>query len=298
MLDLEDLQIFIEVVDAGGLTPAAHRLVLSKSIVSRRLARLENELGAQLLVRTTRGIGLTEAGATFREHAVRVAAEIDAAREAISPDGDVRGRLRIAVPMSFGTTHLAPVLAELAKRHPRLQVHAAYNDRFVDLVGEGFDAAVRLGYLPDSSLVARRIAPIRGKIVASPAYINSHGAPRAPEELVDHESLLQRPGDWQFLHGDKVIDVRPQGRFVADSGQALVAAALAGLGIAMLPDFLTDPHVATGALVPLLTEYPLPEAGLFVVRPRGDPVPRKVRILTDIIIEIFSSNRELRLRHG
>jgi DNA-binding transcriptional LysR family regulator len=298
MLDLEDLQIFIEVVDAGGLTPAAHRLVLSKSIVSRRLARLENEIGAQLLVRTTRGIGLTEAGATFREHAVRVAAEIDAAREAISPDGDVRGRLRIAVPMSFGTTHLAPVLAELAKRHPRLQVHAAYNDRFVDLVGEGFDAAVRLGYLPDSSLVARRIAPIRGKIVASPAYINSHGAPRAPEELVDHESLLQRPGDWQFLHGDKVIDVRPQGRFVADSGQALVAAALAGLGIAMLPDFLTDPHVATGALVPLLTEYPLPEAGLFVVRPRGDPVPRKVRILTDIIIEIFSSNRELRLRHG
>jgi DNA-binding transcriptional LysR family regulator len=222
-------------VDAGGFTPAAHRLVLSKSIVSRRLARLEDELGVQLLVRTTRGIGLTEAGATFREHAVRVAAEIDAAREAISPEGDVRGRLRIAVPLSFGTTHLAPVLAELARRHPRLQVHAAYSDRFVDLVGEGFDAALRLGYLPDSSLVARRIAPIRGKIVASPAYIDSHGAPRAPEELVHHESLLQRPGDWQFRHGDKVINVRPQGRFVADSGQALVAAALAGLGIAMLP---------------------------------------------------------------
>jgi DNA-binding transcriptional LysR family regulator len=294
MLDVEDLQTFIEVVDAGGLTPAAHRLGLSKSIVSRRLARLENELGVQLLVRTTRGIGLTEAGATFREHAARVATEIDAAREALSPEGDVRGRLRIAVPLSFGATHLAPVLAELARRHPRLQIHSAYSDRFVDLVGEGFDAAIRLGYLPDSSLVARRIAPIRGKIVASPAYIDSHGALRSPDELVHHESLVQRPGDWRFLHGGSVINVRPQGRFVADNGQALVAAALAGLGIAMLPDFLTDMHVATGALVPLLTEYPLLEAGLFVVRPRGDHVPRKVRILTEIVIEFLVSNRELR----
>ncbi len=145
MLDVEDLRSFIEVVDAGGLTPAAYRLGLSKSIVSRRLARLESELGVQLLVRTTRGIGLTEAGATFREHAGRVAAEIDAARAAISPEGDVRGRLRISVPLSFGATHLAPVLAELASRHPKLQVHAFYSDRFVDLVSEGFitDGLVR-----------------------------------------------------------------------------------------------------------------------------------------------------------
>jgi DNA-binding transcriptional LysR family regulator len=294
MLDVEDLETFIVVINAGGLTSAAHRLGLSKSIVSRRLARLEHGLGVQLLLRTTRGIRPTEAGAIFREHALRVTAEIDAAREEISTEGDVRGRLRIAAPLSFGTTHLAPVLAELARRHPRLQVHAAYSDRFVDLVSEGFDVAIRLGYLPDSSLVARRIAPIRGKIVASPAYIDAHGAPRSPDELVHHESLIQRPGDWRFLHGDKVIRVRPLGRFVADNGQALVAAALAGLGIAVLPDFLTDPHVATGALVPILTEYPLPDAGLFVVRPRGDHVPRKVRILTNIVVEIFASTGELR----
>jgi DNA-binding transcriptional LysR family regulator len=289
MLDVEDLRTFIEVVDAGGLTPASHRLGLSKSIVSRRLARLESELGAQLLVRTTRGIGLTEAGATFREHAGRVVAEIDAAREAISPEGDVRGRLRISVPLSFGATRLAPVLAELASRHPKLHVHAAYTDRFVDLVSEGFDAAVRLGYLPDSSLVDRRIAPIRGKLLASPAYIAARGAPRSPDDLIHHEALMQGPREWRLLHGDEVISFHPQGRFLADNGQALVAAALAGLGIAMLPDFLTDPHVATGALVPVVADYAVPEAGLFVVRPAGDCVPRKVRVLTDILIETFSS---------
>jgi DNA-binding transcriptional LysR family regulator len=289
MLDFEDIRTFIEVVDTGGLTPAAHRLGLSKSIVSRRLGRLESELGVQLLVRTTRGTGLTEAGATFREHAGRVAAEIDAAREAISPEGDVRGRLRVSLPLSFGATDLAPVLAELARRHPKLQVHAAYSDRFVDLVSEGFDAAIRLGYLPDSSLVARRIAPIRGKLVASPAYVAARGAPQSPGELIHHEALMQGPRDWRLLHEDKEICIHPQGRFIADNGQALVSAALAGLGIAMLPDFLTDPHIATGALVPVVTDYTVPEAGLFVVRPPGNPVPRNVRVLTDILIETFAS---------
>jgi DNA-binding transcriptional LysR family regulator len=201
----------------------------------------------------------------------------------------VRGRLRISAPLSFGVTQLAPVLAELAIRHPKLQVHAAYSDRFVDLVSEGFDAAVRLGYLPDSSLVARRIASIRGKLVASPAYIAARGAPRSPDEIVQHDALMQGPHDWRLLHGDQVISIHPQGRFLADNGQALVAAALAGLGIAMLPDFLTDPYIATGALVPVVPDYPVPEAGLFVVRPPGDCVPRKIRVLTDILMETFSS---------
>src|ERR1700688_437315 len=137
MFDLEDLRTFVEVADAGGLTPAARRLGLSKSIVSRRLVRLEETLGVQLLSRTTHGAALTEAGATFREHAARVAAELDAAQEAISPAGDLRGLLRIAAPLSFGPMHLAPVFAELARRHPLLHVRTVYSDRFVDLVSEG-----------------------------------------------------------------------------------------------------------------------------------------------------------------
>ena len=140
MFDLEDLRTFVMVADAGGVTAGARRLGLSKSIVSRRLVRLEQELGIQLLSRTTRGAALTEAGATFREHAARVATELDAARDALSQEGDVRGLLRVAAPLTFGPTHVAPVLAELAHRHPQLRIHAAYSDRFVDLIGEGFDA--------------------------------------------------------------------------------------------------------------------------------------------------------------
>jgi DNA-binding transcriptional LysR family regulator len=273
-LDLEDLRTFVEVADAGGVTPGARRLGLAKAIVSRRLARLEAELGVQLLSRTTRGTALTEAGATLREHAARVAAELDAARDAISAEGDVRGRLRIAAPVSFGASHLAPVLAELARRHPMLQVHAVYSDRFVDLVSEGFDAGIRVGNL-----------------VASPAYIEAHGAPETPDDLSSHEALMQGTETWRLLDRDKVVLVHPRGRFKADSGAALVAAALAGLGVAALPDFLVAPHVASGALIPVVTRYPPPEAGLFIVRPPGDFPPRKVRVLTDILVEFFGDAR-------
>jgi DNA-binding transcriptional LysR family regulator len=192
--------------------------------------------------------------------------------------------------MSFGLTCLAPVLAELARRHPLLQVHAAYSDRFVDLVGEGFDAAVRVGYLPDSSLVARRICPLHAKLVASPAYIEAHGAPQTPDDLLSHEALMQGTEVWRLMDGDKICVVRPRGRFKADNGEALVAAALAGLGVAALPDFLIEAHVASGALTPLLTHYPPPDLGLFVVRPPGDFPPRKVKALTDILLERFGGS--------
>jgi DNA-binding transcriptional LysR family regulator len=288
-VELEDLRTFVEVADAGGVSPGARRLGVSKSIVSRRLARLEEALGVQLLSRTTRGAVLTEFGATFREYAVRVAAELDAAHEAISPKGDVRGLLRIAAPLSFGPTHLAPVFAELARRHPMLRMHTAYSDRFVDLVGEGFDAGVRLGYLLDSNLVARRICAFRGKLVASPGYIAARGTPRTPDDLLNHEALLQGTESWRFIHRGKTIVVRPTGRFKADNGVALLAAALSGLGIAALPNFLIEAHIASGALMPLLADYPPPEAGLYVVRPPGDFPTRKVRVLTEILLEFFTS---------
>jgi len=286
-VDLEDLQTFVEVADAGGVSPAARRLGVSKSIVSRRLSRLEAELGIQLLARTTRGAALTEAGTTFRDHAARICAEIDVARETILPAGNLRGRLRIAAPLSFGLTHLAPVLAELARRHPPLSVQASYSDQFVDIVGEGFDCAVRVGYLADSNLIARRIGPIYGRLVASPDYIKEHGAPETPGELLMHQALMQGTEAWQFVDGDKTITIHPQGRFKADNGVALAAAAVAGLGIAELPDFLTENYLASGALVPVVTRYPLPEGGIYVVRPPGQHPARKIRVLTELMIEHF-----------
>ena len=292
-LNIEDLHTFVEVADAGGISPAALRLGVSKSIVSRRLVRLEAELGVQLLARTTRGAALTEAGATFRDHAARVSAEIDAAKETILPSGDLRGHLRVAVPHSFGPTHFAPVLAEMARQHPQLHVRSSYSDRIVDLIAEGFDCAIRVGYLQDSNLIARRIGPVYGKLVASPDYIKLHGAPETPEELVTHQALMQGTEGWLFMDGDKIVTVQPQGRFKADNATALAAAAASGLGVAWLPDCITYDYVASGALVPIMTRYPPPPAGVYVVRPPGRHPARKLRVLTEMLIEYFERNPHL-----
>lgn len=287
-MDIEALQTFVEVADAGGISPAAIRLGLSKSIVSRRLARLEADLGVQLLARSTRGAALTEAGATFRDHAARACAEIETARETLTPTGPLRGRLRVAVPLSFGQNHFAPVLADLARRHPQLHVHASYSDRFVDLIGEGFDCAIRVGILPDSNLIARRVGPLYGRFVASPAYIAAHGSPETPEALLAHEALLQGTEAWQLMDGERVITLRPRGRFKADSGVALAVAAAAGLGIAALPDHLTGPYLASGALVPVMTRHPPPTAGIYLIRPPGQHPSRKVRELTELLLACFA----------
>ena len=288
-MDIEELQTFVEVADAGGISPAALRLGVSKSIVSRRLVRLEAELGIQLLARTTRGAALTEAGTTFRDYAARVCAEIALARETILPAGELRGRLRIAAPLSFGPTHFAPVLAEMARLHPRLHIHTCYSDHNVDLIADGYDCAIRLGYLQDSNLVARRIGPIYGLTVASPAYIAAHGAPETPDQLLSHQALMQGTEAWQFLDGEQIVSIRPQGRFKADNGMALVAAALAGLGIAYLPYGLLHEYLDRRALVPVMTRYPPPPAGAYVVRPPGQHPARKIRILTDLLVAYFDT---------
>ncbi|MFC4312340.1 LysR family transcriptional regulator [Steroidobacter flavus] len=286
-MDIDTLRTFVEVADAGGVSHAARRLGVSKSIVSRRLAQLEEELGVQLLARNTRGAALTEAGVTFRDHAAKACAEIDLAKEAILPAGDLRGSLRVAVPLTFGPTHFAHVLAEMARRHPQLHMHTYYSDRFVDLIAEGFDCAIRVGYLRDSKLIARCVGPIHGKFVASPAYIKEHGAPETPKELLEHPALMQGTESWQLTDGDKIIKVNPQGRFKADNGTALLAAALAGLGIAYLPDDLIQEPVASGALVPVMTNHLPPPAGVYVVRPPSQHPARKVRVLTELLIECF-----------
>ncbi|ATD68465.1 LysR family transcriptional regulator [Luteimonas chenhongjianii] len=292
-MNVEDLRTFVEVADAGGITSAARRLGIAKSIVSRRLARLEDDLGAQLLARTTRGAALTEAGSTFRDHAARVVAEIDAAKEAILPNGELRGRLRVAAPLSFGPTHIAPALAELARTHPELHVHVCYTDRFVDIVAEGYDCAVRLGHLQDSNLIARRVGPIYGRLVASPAYIAAHGAPESPDEILAHQALMQGTEAWQFMDGDTIVTIRPQGRFKADNGSALAMAAVAGIGIGYLPDGLVSRHIAAGELVPLMPRYPVRSAGMFVLRPPGQHPPRKIRVLTDTLIACFGQAADM-----
>lgn len=286
-MNIEELQTFVEVADAGGISPAAQRLGSSKSNVSRRLFRLEAELGVQLLSRSTRGAALTEAGVTFRDYAARICAELDQAKETILPAGELCGRLRVSAPLSFGPTHFAPVFAEMARRHPQLQIQTCYTDHVVDLIAQGYDCAIRVGYLRDSNLIARRIGPIYGTAVASPDYIKAHGAPETLEDLLNHEALMQGTESWKFMDGKKIVTVNPQGRFKADNGTALVAAAVAGLGVAYLPNGLMHEHLESGALVPVLKDYPIPPAGAYVVRPPGQHPARKIRVLTELLIEYF-----------
>ena len=291
--ELDDLRAFVAVVEAGGFSRAAARLGLAKSIVSRRVSRLETSLGARLLARTTRGVSPTEAGAAFHARGVRILAELDEAREEVAGrQGSVAGTLRLAAPLSFGVAHLAPALARFAADHPRVALDVAYGDRPVDLVAERFDAAVRIGALPDSSLVARRLAPVRLVAVASPAYLARRGAPGKPEDLADHDCLVYSAAAgggeaWRFRAGRGSVSVRPHGRFRADNGEALVAAALEGLGVAALPTFLAGEALRSGALVPLLEAFPMPEFGLHVVRPPGGPAPARLRALIDFLAARF-----------
>jgi DNA-binding transcriptional LysR family regulator len=288
-MEIEDLRIFVAVADAGGVSSAALRLGISKSMISRRITKLEAELGAQLFARTTRGIALTEAGVTFRDYAERVSTDLDVLRETILPAGELKGRMRVAAPLSFGPTHFAPILSRMASRHPQLQILSSYTDRFVDLVGEGFDCAIRVGHLPDSNLMARRVGPIFGKLVASPAYIKAHGAPSMPGEIIKHQIVMRDAEVWQFMDGDQIISVRPQGRFIADNAISLVAAVLDGIGISYLPEPLVKDHICSGALVPIMTRHPIPPAGIFLVRPPGQYPSRKVQVLTEMLIELFGA---------
>jgi DNA-binding transcriptional LysR family regulator len=292
--ELDELRTFVEVIESGGLNRAAARLGVSKSIISRRITRLETDLGTRLLSRSTRGIIPTEAGIEFKARCDRILAELDEARDAVAQHGrSVRGRLRLSAPLAFGVRHLVPVLADLASAHPDLEIDVSYTDRVVDLIGERFDAAVRIGSLRDSSLVVRKIAPVHAVLVASRDYLARHGRPRTPQDLVGHECLLYTGSlvpEWQFLSGKRRIAIRPEGRLRSDSGEAILQWAIAGLGIADSPSFLVSDAIESGALEPLLLNHPRPEYGIHVVRPPGSHVPGKVRVLIDTLAERFGGS--------
>jgi DNA-binding transcriptional LysR family regulator len=198
--------------------------------------------------------------------------------------------LRIAVPLTFGPTHFAPVLAEMARRHPQLHIQTCYSDRFVDLIAEGFDCAIRVGYLPDSNLIARRVGPIYGKLVASPDYIEAHGSPETPDELLDHQALMQGTEAWQLMDGDKTSRCARRGASRPTTARRSAPPHWQGLGIGYLPDGLTREHLASGDLVQVLPQHPTRPAGAYVIRPSGQHPARKIRVLTEMLIEYFDKS--------
>jgi DNA-binding transcriptional LysR family regulator len=291
-VDIMDVLGFVRVVEAGAFARAAERMGVSKSILSRRVARLEDQLGAKLLTRTAQGAHPTDIGQAYFERAANILADLEAAQEVVAEAvTQVAGPIRLSAPLSFGTQYLAPALADFAREYPRVELDVSLDDRKVDLVGGGYDLAVRIGKLKDSALIARRIAPVRAAVLASPDYLAKRGRPETPRDLEQHDLLLYanigRGNQWRFKVDGRWIQVGGHIRFRADNGELLREAACAGLGIVVLPTFIASPAIQAGKLDVILRDYPLEDAGLHVVMPPGRASTARVRALVDFLAARF-----------
>lgn len=297
MDQLSGLGVFAQVVEANGFTAAAARLGVSKAAVSKQVARLEDRLGVRLLNRSTRRLGLTEAGRDFYARARRILDEVEEAEQvASSRQVSPRGLLKVNAPVTYGLRALAPVVPDFMRRYPEVQIELVLNDRFVDLIDEGFDLAIRIAALPDSSLIARRLCAARHVLFAAPAYLDRYGAPQTPADLVRHECLLYTylsSGDeWRFIAPDgKPFGVRVAGPMRANNGDALRLAAIAGLGIGYAPDVFMGDDFDAGRLVRLLPEWRTPETAVQAVYPPGRPLGAKVRVFIEYLSEILGRER-------
>ena len=286
------LTAFVQTVESGGFTQAARRLGQSKSMISRQVAQLEAELGARLLQRTTRKLTPTEAGQTYFLRAQRILADLaEASAEIGQLQAMPRGKLRISAPMSFGVLHLTPALPAFLQDCPELEVDLSLSDRFVDLVEEGFDVAVRIGRLADSSLIARRITPIRRVVCASPAYLGRCGAPKQPADLTTHACLSHldmAAAEWRFRAPDGGTQiVKVTSRFRAGNGEALRTMALAGMGLVYLPTFFVGADLRAGTLVSVLDEHVPEDSALYGAYPNGRHLSAKVRVFMDFLQRTF-----------
>jgi DNA-binding transcriptional LysR family regulator len=287
-----DVLALVRVVETGSFARAAARMDMSKSILSRRVARLESHLGAKLLTRTSQGAHPTEIGQTYFARASNILAELEAAQEVVAAAvTQVAGPIRLTAPLSFGTEYLAPALAEFAKLNPNVELDVSLEDKTVDLIGGGYDLAVRIGNLPDSSLIARKIAPVRRAVLASPAYLAERGRPEHPRDLNGHDVVVYanagQSEQWRFrVHGEWE-QVRGRSRFRADNGELIRAAAERGLGICILPTFIASPSIASGTLEVILRDFPLDDAGLHLVMPPGRAVTARVRALVEFLAARF-----------
>ena len=288
-----NIEALVAVVESGSFSRAAERLDLTKSVVSRRVSQLEATLGVQLLQRTTRSQSLTAPGRDFYERALRILADLDDAEQAIIDDTSaLRGMLKIAAPLSFGIKHLSTALSDFMHAHPGVELDLDLNDREVNLVEEGFDMTVRIGELRDSTLLARKLGTVRFVTCASKQYLAQHGSPRHPEELERHIGLhyanVTLKQAWQFIgvDGQTIVSI-PGIRMRANNGDALNAAAIAGLGIINTPTFIAAEHIVDGHLQTILDDYQRPKTGIYAVYPPGRLVPRRVHAFADFLAARF-----------
>lgn len=290
---LTEMEAFIKVVDAGGFTEAARRLGVSKSAISKHVSALEERLGARLLNRTTRRVSPTEIGLAYYDRAGRVLAEAEEADAmAAAMQGAPRGRLRVSAPLSFGRSHVAGAVADFLTTYPDVSVHLEMDDRFVDLVSEKFDLAIRIGQLPDSSLMAKKLGESTMHFVASPDYLAQHGEPETLDQLSAHELLHYSNMSWgNFWRltgpSGEERQIRAGARLTANNGDALNAAAIAGLGIALQPAFICADDIREGTLKEVLVHARPQPSGIFAVYPPGQYPAPKVRAFIDFMSKRF-----------
>lgn len=285
----EDIRTFVAVVNGHGFNAAARQLGFAKSAVSRRIRELEDRLGTRLLNRTTRNLTLTESGAEFFGRAQKLLTDLQEAEDVVSQGAqEAVGRLRISAPVSFTTHCLAPILNRFRDFHPKLELEIDTNDRKVDLVSEGYDAALRISRLKDSSLIARPLAPIRHAVCASPSYWARHGKPSKPQDLRTHAGIAYSYVDarnyWSFKD-DETVDVKSM--LHLSNGDAIREAAVAGCGVALLPTFIIHKAVERGELEPALLDFARPEVQLNALFPSNRNVPTKVRRFVDFCVDQF-----------
>jgi DNA-binding transcriptional LysR family regulator len=289
----ENMDTFIRVVEAGSISAAADRLGVAKSAVSRRLKELEKHLGVELFHRTTRQMNQTDTGRAFYHQAVRILDDVLEAEIATSQaHGTLKGSLKIALPSSFGLMHMGPVINDFLKEHPQIEFDLDFNDREVDLIQEGFDLAIRIANLPDSSLIARRFAPVKTVICASPDYLKQMGTPRSPDDLIEHQCLvysLLRDFEYWYLtdaRGNE-IKTRIHPYLKASTGEFLRDAAVEGRGIILVPTFIAYKEIESGALVPLLNEYSTSQINAYAIYPQTRHLSQRVRTFVDFLVKRF-----------
>ncbi|ESW67683.1 LysR family transcriptional regulator [Mesorhizobium sp. LSJC268A00] len=294
---LTRMRAFIDVVEAEGFSAAARKIGRSKALLSKYVRELEDELGALLLNRTTRQFSLTEAGHTYYSRASEIVREVDSLADAVrESSGDVRGRIKLSAARTFADAPIGQSLIDFAKQHPDIVLDIHLDDRFVDLVEEGFDLAVRISRLENSSLIARRLGPFSIKLCASPELIAKHGKPTRPQDLANLPCIVDTNGrslaNWRFRgDGEESVSVNVSGPIEVNSPMAARAAAVSGLGFTILPDFIAAPDLASGLLVSLLDDRIQSGSGIFAVYPHRRYLPAKVRVFVDFLVQWFK-NRE------
>ncbi|SEN02849.1 LysR family transcriptional regulator [Nitrosomonas marina] len=289
MQDLNLFVIFARVVESGSFAEAARRMRISRSAVSKAISKLEKNLGAQLLNRSTRDLSLTEAGAVLAEHSAHILDEAEQAERVVnSLQAEPRGMLKVSASVAFGTLHVAPALADFLSRYPEIRIDLTITDRPVDLIGEGYDVIIRVTNEPDLNLVARKLAPVRRKLCATPEYFEKNGVPQTPEDLIEHNcldyTLSGEQGYWNFTGPEGVIAVPVSGNLRINDDDALSQAVLGGLGIALLPTFTVGKDLQSGKLQAVLSEYIAVERYVYACYLPSRHVPAKVRSFIDFLL--------------